>query len=81
VLTSEPGQGEYAARIMMQAVDPDKPMPILSKDGPDDGLKVKWQVTFAKGFEIEGKKVDAGSTYDFDAILKKTDKGWLIDNF
>jgi beta-lactamase regulating signal transducer with metallopeptidase domain len=80
-LTAEPGQSEYAGRIMMQAVDPGAPMPILSKEGPDDRLKVIWRVTFAKGFEIEGKTFQTGSTYDFDATLRKTDKGWLIDNF
>jgi hypothetical protein len=80
-LTSEPGQDQCAARIMIQAVNPAAPMPIISKEGPDDGLKVVWRVTFARGFEREGKTVQQGQTHDFDATLKKTDKGWLIDNF
>jgi len=30
---------------------------------------------------MEGQKVEAGTHYDLDATLKKTEKGWLIDNF
>lgn len=80
-LTSEPGQTEYAFRIMLQAVDPNAPMIIRAMEGSEDQLKVVWQVTFAKDFEIQGKAIQKGSTRDFDATLKKTDKGWLIDNF
>lgn len=66
---------------MLEAVDPSGPITVKSKKETEYGLKVVWQVTFRRGFEIEGKKVEAGTQYDFDATLKKTEKGWLIDNF
>jgi hypothetical protein len=47
----------------------------------EQGLKAVWEVTLHSGFKVDGRRVEAGTTYDFDATLTKTDKGWLIDNF
>lgn len=80
-LTAKPGTPRYPGRVMMEAVDPSRPMTVKSQKKTEHGLKVVWQVTFRKGFEVEGKKVEAGTQYDLDATLKKTEKGWLIDNF
>ena len=80
-LTAKPGTPRYSGRVMMEAVDPSRPMPVKSQKETEQGLKVVWQVTFRRGFEIEGHKVEAGTQYDLDATLKKTEKGWLIDNF
>ncbi len=80
-LTAEPSSPRYPGKVMMESVDAKAPMKVLSKKETEYGLKVVWQVTFAKGFEIEGQKIEAGSTYDFDATLKKTENGWMIDNF
>jgi hypothetical protein len=81
VLTAEPGAPRYPARVMMTSVDTAQPIKVKSQEPTEHGLKVVWQVTFAKGFEIEGHKVEAGTKYDFDATLKKSEKGWQIDNF
>lgn len=80
-LTAKPGTPRYSGRVMMEAVDPNGPMTVKSQKQTEYGLKVIWEVTFRRGFEIEGQKVEAGTKYDLDATLKKTDKGWLIDNF
>jgi hypothetical protein len=80
-LTAKPGTPRYSGRVMMEAVDPSRPMTVKSKKETEHGLKVVWQVTFRRGFEVDGKKVEAGTQYDLDATLKKTEKGWLIDNF
>lgn len=80
-LTARPGTPRYAARAMMQSVDISKPMKLKSQEETEHGLKAVWEVTFRSGFEIEGRKVEAGTHYDFDATLKKTAQGWLIDNF
>jgi hypothetical protein len=80
-LTAEPGTPRYAGRVMMEAVDPKGPMTLKSQNQTEHGLKVVWQVTFRRGFEIEGHKVEAGTRYDLDATLTRTGKGWLIDNF
>ena len=80
-LTAEPGTPRYPARVMLASVDTGRPMRIKSQKETEHGLKVIWQVTFRKGFEVKGRKVEAGTDYDFDATLKRTEKGWLIDNF
>ena len=80
-LTAKPGTPRYTGRVMMEAVDPSRPMTVKSQKETESGLKVVWQVTFRRGFEIEGHKVEAGTQYDLDATLKQTEKGWLIDNF
>jgi len=68
-------------KTMFGAIDPEAPITVVSKEGDENQLKVVWRVTFNKSFELERHKFEPGSTYDFDATLKKTDKGWLIDNF
>ena len=80
-LTAKPGTPRYPGRVMMEAVDPSRPMTVKSQKETEHGLKVVWQVTFRRGFQIEGHKVETGTQYDLDATLKKTEKGWLIDNF
>ena len=80
-LTAKPGTPRYKGRVMMEAVDPNRPMTVKSQKETEHGLEVVWQVTFRRGFEIEGHKVQAGTQHDLDATLKKTEKGWLIDNF
>ena len=80
-LTSQPGTPRYGARVMLESVDASGPIEVKSKTDAKDGLKVVWQVTFRTGFGAGGRRVEAGTHYDFDATLKKTDKGWLIDNF
>lgn len=81
VLTAEPGSDTYTFRAMMESIDPEVPMKVLSKTETEKGLVVVVQATFGKAFEIEGVSMEAGSTYDFDATLRETDHGWLIDNF
>ena len=80
-LTATPGTPRYPARVMLESVDSTRPMEVKSKKQTKHGLKLIWQVTFRNGFEADGRKVEAGTQYDFDATLKKTEKGWLIDNF
>jgi hypothetical protein len=67
--------------MMLEAVDPNRPIEVKSKQETAAGLKVVWKVTFRRAFEAEGHNIEAGTPFDFDATLKKTDKGWLIDNF
>lgn len=80
-LTAKPGTPRYAGRVMLEAIDPSRPIIVRSQRETEHGLQVIWQVTLGKAFEIEGQKVEAGTAYDFDATLKKTAEGWLIDNF
>ena len=81
VLTAEPSSGDYPMRVAMEAIDEKEPIIIVSKKETPYGLKVVWQVTFKKGFTIEGHTIHPGDTYDFDATLKKSGDHWLIDNF
>jgi len=81
VLTSEPGSSRYPGRVMMESIDVNQPIEVISKVETQYGLKVVWRVTFAKGFVIQGHKIEAGTQYDFDATLKRTEERWLIDNF
>lgn len=80
-LTAEPGTPRYDGRMMLEAIDPGRPIAVKSRAETGSGLKVVWQVTFRRGFEIKGQKVEAGTQFDLDATLKKTERGWLIDNF
>lgn len=80
VLTAAPSSPSYPGRLMFESVDPQAPITVLSQEETEYGLAVVWRATFAKGFEIEGHKIEPGATYDFDATLRKTRKGWLIDN-
>lgn len=80
-LTAKPGTPRYAARVMMESVDTTKPVKLKVQEQIEQGLKAVWEVTFHSGFKVDGRRVEAGTTYDFDATLTKTDKGWLIDNF
>ena len=81
VLTATPSSREYPGRVMLESVDPDAPMPIVSKGETSRGVMVVWRVTFRRGFEIQGFTVEPGTTYDFDATLKRSGDQWLIDNF
>jgi hypothetical protein len=81
ILTAEPGAPRYPARVMLASVDIARPIIVKSQSQTENGLRVVWQVTFAKGFNIEGRTVEAGTEHDFDATLIKTENGWLIDNF
>jgi hypothetical protein len=80
-LNAKPGTPKYKGRVMMEAVDASRPITVKSKKETERGLEVVWQVTFGKGFEIEGEKVEAGTQHELDATLKKTEEGWLIDGF
>jgi hypothetical protein len=66
--------------VVLESVDASGPKEVKSKTVAKEGLKVVWQVTFRTGFGAGGRRVEAGAHYDFDATLKQTDKGWLIDN-
>ena len=80
-LKAKPGTPRYAARAMMESVDISKPIKLKSKNETEHGLRAVWEVTFGTAFEVDGRRVEAGTHYDFDATLKKTDQGWLIENF
>ncbi|MBE7504618.1 MAG: hypothetical protein HS113_30860 [Verrucomicrobiales bacterium] len=80
-LQAQPGTPMYPARRMLEAVDVSQPITVTQQTGDEQGLKVVWRVTFGKAFEEKGRRVEAGSQYEFDATLKRTAKGWLIDNF
>jgi hypothetical protein len=80
-LQAQPGTPMYPARRMLEAVDVSQPITVTQQTGNEQGLKVVWRVTFGKAFEEKGRRVEAGSQYEFDATLKRTAKGWLIDNF
>jgi hypothetical protein len=83
-LTATPSSPRYGGKIMIDSLDPDAPMPIVSKRETEYGLRVVWRVRFERDFRTEeggGHIFKAGSTYDFDATLKKSGEEWLIDNF
>ena len=82
ILASKPGSRHYEMKRMLESLNLDVPMPIVAKTNNEHGTKVVWRVTFKKEFKpSKGPVFKAGSTYDFDATLKPSDKLWLIDNF
>lgn len=86
VLTAQPSSPKYPGRIMLESIDPNSPIKIISQTRTTDNTgsistKILWQIKFAKPFQIEGQTVAADTPYTFDATLKQTQLGWLIDNF
>jgi beta-lactamase regulating signal transducer with metallopeptidase domain len=81
VLTASTSSNKYPARVMMESIDLNAPIEIVSAEGDATAMKVVWRVKSAKDFKIEGQEVQKGSTYDFDATLKQVEENWLIDNF
>ncbi len=81
VLTAKPSSSAYRFREMMEAIDPEAPIKLISQHDTEHGRKVVWQITFKKGLDIKGQQLEPGTTFELDATLRKTEKGWLIDNF
>ncbi|MHC4416346.1 MAG: nuclear transport factor 2 family protein [Planctomycetota bacterium] len=80
VLTAAPGSPRHPARVMLESIDPQTPIEIVSEEQTPNGLKVVWQVTFRRDFEIQGQSIAAGSTYNLDATLRQSGDQWMIDN-
>ncbi|GAF98320.1 unnamed protein product, partial [marine sediment metagenome] len=85
ILTAQPSSSaKYQFRQLLEAVDPNIPIKIVSQQEKDDYMKVVWLLTFKRTVKFGGdaKKMvfEPGSTLEFDATLKRTEQGWLIDN-
>jgi len=79
VLTAPPGSHRYEARAMFEAIDPDIPMPIVKMTKEAERVVVVWRVTFKRAFKTKkGIAFGKGSTFDFDANLKRSGDQWLI---
>lgn len=82
VMEATPGTPAYDMKAMLAALDLERSMPIVEKKQSAHGTKVVWRVTFKREFKPnKGPAFKAGSTYDFDATLKRSGNQWLIDNF
>ena len=82
ILASKPGAPEYEMKQMLQSLDVTAGMPIISRKETKNGTAIVWRVTFKRDFiPTNGPAFKSGSTYDFDATLKKSGNSWLIDNF
>ena len=82
ILNAKPSSGgEYQFKQMLEAVDLNIPIKITVTEKPDQKNEVEasWIVTFKKSVELGKASSKAGSTFELDATLKKTDSGWLID--
>ena len=69
-------------KSMIESIDLDASMPIISKKKEGDKIAVVWRVTFKRDFRTEeggGQTFKAGSTFDLDASVKKSGEVWLID--
>ncbi len=69
-------------RRLLESVDPEAPMPIVSQKTEGEKLAVVWRVTFKRDFRTQeggGLTFKTGSTYDLDASLQKSGDDWLID--
>jgi len=67
---------------MLESIDLDAPMSVISKKKEEDKVVVVWRVTFKRDFrtmEGGGQTFKVGSTFDLDASLKKSEDQWLID--
>ena len=82
VLEAKPGSSRYEMKQMLESVDLDVAMPIVAKQPTEQGTKIIWRVTFKREFKpSKGPVFKPGTTYDFDATLKRPEDRWLIDNF
>ena len=85
ILTAQPSSSaKYQFRQLLEAVDPNIPVKIVSQQEKGDYMKVVWLLTFKRtvklGKEPKEMVFKPGSTFEFDATLKRTEQGWLIDN-
>ncbi len=85
ILTATPSSfAKYQFRQLFEAVDPNIPIKIVSQQEKDDYMKVVWLLTFKRTVKLGGGPKEMvfkpGSTFEFDATLKRTEQGWLIDN-
>jgi hypothetical protein len=82
VLTAAPSSRVYPMRELLESVDADKPMPIISQEPKVNGLGVAWRVTFKKPFTIqEGgseQTFQPGDTFVLDGSLVKEGENWLF---
>jgi len=44
-------------------------------------VKIVWEVTFKREFDVGGRLFQPGDTMELDATLVKSGEEWLIDNF
>ena len=87
ILTAQPSAADlFQFRQLLEATDTSSPVKIVAEEKlPDDRVKVVWLVTLRQTVKLGNKPKEmtkeAGSTFELDATLKKTEQGWLIDNF
>ncbi len=82
ILTAKPSSSsEYQFRQLLESVDLNVPIKVKVSEKADqkDKVEVSWVVTFRKSVELDKAAFKAGSTFELDGTLKKTDRGWLID--
>ncbi|MBA7603106.1 hypothetical protein ES703_10210 [subsurface metagenome] len=67
-------------RMMLDAVDPDARIIIVSMEMAEEGTRcsIKWRMVLKRGFTIEGQTFKAGETFDLDGNVKKVGDRWLI---
>jgi len=82
VLNATPWSSRCQMKQMLESLDTDAPMPIVSKEETPRGAKVVWRVTFKEEFKTKkGLVFEPGMTHDLDATLKRHGDRWLIDGF
>jgi len=81
-LTASPSAPSYAFKQMLESVDRDAPIQIVSVEKNGDKATVIWRITFKRDVRMAeggGHTFKAGSTFDLDGTLRKSEDRWLIE--
>lgn len=65
-------------RVLLEATDTGAPITITKKDVSGDTCSIVWRVRLKGKVNLKGTTLEPGSTFDWDARLKKVKDHWLI---
>ncbi len=80
MLAAEPGEEDYQVKMVMQALDPEADVPILSTvQNSNSSVKVVWKATFKSKATVEGHTFFPGDHMEMGSLLVQSGDSWLID--